>query len=223
MSCDLTKSASSTSKEKEVDDPYFSGRNRISFKRALSRLTRSIMRLAQTNSAASKPKPSKIAGVPGPGVKIIMIPRSNRVNPARIRKIRRTCSTVRRIIEVQERIFLAERGNSKPLRRLKVRKVLILRSAGNATTARIAQVGYSSGTLSILTVVLLAGVAPAEMQPRVYRVPFHHVEEMIVIEMKVNAKPATFLRDSGANISLGSHVSHGSVGISPRESAQIGR
>src|SRR2546429_3848762 len=47
------------------------------------RLMRSTMRLAQTNSAASKPKPIKITGVPGPGVKIIIIPRSSNVNPTR--------------------------------------------------------------------------------------------------------------------------------------------
>jgi len=98
-----------------VDDSYFSGGNKISFKRALSRLMRSTMRLAQTNSAASKPKPIKITGVPGPGVKIIIIPRSSNVNPTRIRKMRRTCTTVRRIIKVQERIFLAERVDSQPL------------------------------------------------------------------------------------------------------------
>jgi len=59
--------------------------------------------------AASKPKPIKITGVPGPGVKIIMILRTNNVNPARIRKTRRTCSVVPRIMEARERIFLAQR------------------------------------------------------------------------------------------------------------------
>src|SRR5205823_14386058 len=50
---------------------HFSGRRNASFRRAVSRLMRSITRRAHTNSAASKPKPIKITGVPGPGVKII--------------------------------------------------------------------------------------------------------------------------------------------------------
>src|SRR2546429_57002 len=47
------------------------------------RIVDRIKRLAQTNSAASKPKPIKITGVPGPGVKIIIIPRRNRSHPLR--------------------------------------------------------------------------------------------------------------------------------------------
>jgi hypothetical protein len=56
----------------------------------------------------------RITGVPGPGVNIMIIPRSKSVNPARIRKMRRTCPAVRRIISVQGRGFLAERVGFEP-------------------------------------------------------------------------------------------------------------
>ena len=51
---------------------------------------------------------------------------------------------------------------ANPLRRLKARKLLIFQSAGDATTASIAQAGYTSGPLSNLAVLFLAGVASAE-------------------------------------------------------------
>src|SRR5439155_16904197 len=93
---------------------HLSGPRNAFFNRAVSRLMRSMMRRAHTNSAASRPRPIRITGVPGPGVNIITIPRAKRVNPASIRKSRRTCSTVRRIINVQERSFLAERVGLYP-------------------------------------------------------------------------------------------------------------
>ena len=57
--------------------------------------------------------------MPGPGVNIMIIPRSKSVNPARIRKMRRTCSTVGRIISLENhqcsaRGFLAERVGFEP-------------------------------------------------------------------------------------------------------------
>src|ERR1700761_995321 len=50
------------------------------------------------NAAARRLRPRKITSQPGPGVTIITTPTSNSVNPATIRKARRTCSTVRTIM-----------------------------------------------------------------------------------------------------------------------------
>ena len=81
---------------------------------------------------------------------------------------------------------------------LKPRKLLTLRDATVATTAEFARVGYTLGTLCLLA-ALFAGVASAQQQPQTFRIPFHTVNGMILLDATVNGKPAALLLDTGAN------------------------
>jgi hypothetical protein len=54
--------------------------------------------------------------------------------------------------------------------------------------------------LLFLVLLLFAGIASA--QPRTYRIPFHTVNGMILLDATVNDKPATLLLDTGADFTL---------------------
>lgn len=58
--------------------------------------------------------------------------------------------------------------------------------------------------LGILALFFFAGTASAQVvssgeQPRTFRVPFHTVNSMILLDAKVNGKAAVLLLDTGAN------------------------
>lgn len=85
---------------------------------------------------------------------------------------------------------------------LNPRKLLNLCSATIATTATIARVGYTLGTLAVLLALLFAGVVTAQEQHRTFTVPSHSVNGMILLDVSVNGKPAVLLLDTGANNSI---------------------
>ena len=63
-----------------------------------------------------------------------------------------------------------------------------LRRAAIATTATVARVGYSLGTLCTLAALLLfAGVASPQEQPRTFRIPFHEVHGATVFRVKAGS------------------------------------
>jgi hypothetical protein len=100
--------------------------------------------------------------------------------------------------------------DSNSLSPLNPRNLLILHSAGVATTAKFARVGYSLGTVcTVLVLLLLAGVASPQEQPRTFRVPFHTVNGMVLLDAMVNGKPAVLLLDTGANLSIVDYRSAG--------------
>lgn len=54
----------------------------------------------------------------------------------------------------------------------------------------------------LAALLLFVGVAMAQEPPRTFRVPFHLVKGLILLDAKVNGQPATLLLDSGANNSI---------------------
>jgi hypothetical protein len=53
-----------------------------------------------------------------------------------------------------------------------------------------------------LLLLLLSPLAVAQEAGRVYRVPFHSVNSMILLDVTVNGNPAVMLLDTGANNSI---------------------
>jgi hypothetical protein len=83
---------------------------------------------------------------------------------------------------------------------LNPRKLLTLRGATFATTAKFARVGYSLGTLcTILVLLLFAVIASPQEQSRTFTVPFHSVRGMILLDGIANGHPVSLLFDTGAN------------------------
>ena len=83
---------------------------------------------------------------------------------------------------------------------LKARNLLILRSAGVATTASFARVGYTLGTLAIFAAPFFAGALSA--QPHTITVPFREINHRILIDLEIGGKAATLLFDTGARVSI---------------------
>jgi hypothetical protein len=54
----------------------------------------------------------------------------------------------------------------------------------------------------LLALLLFASVASAQEQRRTFRVPFHTVNGMIMLDAEVNGKPAVLLLDTGADFTL---------------------
>jgi hypothetical protein len=65
---------------------------------------------------------------------------------------------------------------------------------------RIFRVGYALGALPFLLVLLLlAGISRSQEQPRTFRVSFHTVQGMVLLDAIVGGKPVSLLLDTGAN------------------------
>lgn len=103
--------------------------------------------------------------------------------------------------------------DSNPGASLNLRKLLNLRSATFPATARIARVGYSLGTLALLA-GLFAGAASPQEQPRTFRIPFHTVNSLILLEGQLNGKPAVFLLETGAGPNFATYEA---AGLKPHE------
>ena len=56
--------------------------------------------------------------------------------------------------------------------------------------------------LSSLGVILLTLPCLAQQTAKTYRVPFRSVSDLVLLDLKVNGKPAVLMLDTGANISL---------------------
>ena len=56
--------------------------------------------------------------------------------------------------------------------------------------------------LLFTTLLLFACVASPQEQPRTFRVTFHTVNGLILLDATVNGKPQTFILDTGAQVSL---------------------
>lgn len=59
-----------------------------------------------------------------------------------------------------------------------------------------------SGMQTIVTSESNAGVALAQEQPRVFRVPFREVNHRILVNVEVDGTPTTLLFDTGARVSV---------------------
>jgi hypothetical protein len=68
--------------------------------------------------------------------------------------------------------------------------------------------------LGFMLVLVLCPPANAQ-EHRVFVVPFHNVNDLILLDVKVGGKQATFLLDTGSTITLFRHVAHDSIGIEP--------
>lgn len=69
----------------------------------------------------------------------------------------------------------------------------------------IALVVFTSLTLGVQTIITSesnAGVALAQEQPRVFRVPFREVNHRILVNVEVDGTPTTLLLDTGARVSV---------------------
>jgi len=82
---------------------------------------------------------------------------------------------------------------------LKPRKLLILRSARVATTAGNARVGYTLGTLCVLAALFAVAAVAGEGQT--IRIAFREINHRILIDVRIDGKPATLLFDTGARVS----------------------
>jgi Aspartyl protease len=64
----------------------------------------------------------------------------------------------------------------------------------------LGQLGQPEVSLLLLALFLFAGIASA--QPRTFRVPFHTVNGMILLDATVNGKPAVLLLGTGADSTI---------------------
>jgi predicted aspartyl protease len=60
---------------------------------------------------------------------------------------------------------------------------------------------------------LFAGVASAQQQSHTFRVQFHSVDDLILLDVNVNGKPAVMLLDTGANVTLLRHAPANAVAV----------
>lgn len=90
--------------------------------------------------------------------------------------------------------------DSNPAALLTTRKLLI-DSANLAMTSKFARFGYSLRTVA-LALLLCADAATAQGPSRSFRVPFHTVNGMVLLDAEVNGKPAVLLLDTGADFTL---------------------
>ena len=89
------------------------------------------------------------------------------------------------------------------------RKLFIPRSGRTDRNDTKAEPRYAAGARGLLAVtflcLLFAGVASAQEHPCTLHIPFHDVDGLIVLDVKVNGKPAFMLLHTGANVSLLRH------------------
>ena len=94
--------------------------------------------------------------------------------------------------------------NPSPL--LIPRNLQILHPDKNERNATKAEPRCTAGTQSLLAVTFLclvfAGVASAQEQARTFKIPFHSVNNLILLDAKVNGKPAALLLDTGAQFAM---------------------
>jgi hypothetical protein len=93
----------------------------------------------------------------------------------------------------------------EPTRSLETRKLLIPCTERTDKNGRNAEARYTAGTRSLaallmlgLLTFILASVTSAQTH-RTFRVPFHTVSGMILVDAIVNGHPASLLLDTGAN------------------------
>ena len=56
--------------------------------------------------------------------------------------------------------------------------------------------------LSMLTLFFFASFGSPQEQHRIFRIPFHTANGLILLNAELNCKPAIFLLDSGSNVSF---------------------
>lgn len=77
--------------------------------------------------------------------------------------------------------------------------------------------GYALAALPfLLALLLLAGISQSQERPRTFRVPFHTVHEMILLDATVNGHFASLLLDTGANNSIVSPQAAGVTAVDLR-------
>lgn len=96
---------------------------------------------------------------------------------------------------------------SHPLRQLILNKFLCFQSARNARNAQTAQPRYTAGTRPLVGTLFFLAVFSAlpclaQQTAKTYRVPFHSVNGMILLDATVNGKPAVLLLDTGAEFTI---------------------
>jgi hypothetical protein len=65
----------------------------------------------------------------------------------------------------------------------------------------------------LIALLLFTGVASAEEQHRVFRIPFHTVNAMILLDVKVNGNAAKLVLDTGSAVTIVSPKGYGETQV----------